>query len=80
MPFDANKLYCSEVLAILLQNSEGICIALCLFFLPQKSMSRSICDFIHKVSLSYDMKACQMALYDKVKVQSLFKERHQKQQ
>lgn len=23
MPFDANKLYCSEVLAILLQNNDG---------------------------------------------------------
>lgn len=25
MPFDANKLYCSEVLAILLQNNDGEC-------------------------------------------------------
>ena len=23
MPFDANKLYCSEILAILIQNSDG---------------------------------------------------------
>lgn len=23
MPFDANKLYCSEILAILLQNNDG---------------------------------------------------------
>jgi hypothetical protein len=25
MPFDANKLYCSEVLAILLQDNDGEC-------------------------------------------------------
>lgn len=33
MPFDANKLYCSEILAILLQNNDGmitknVCVAL----------------------------------------------------
>lgn len=30
MPFDANKLYCSEVLAILLQNNDG---ETCLWYL-----------------------------------------------
>lgn len=27
MPFDANKLYCSEILAILLQNNDSKCAA-----------------------------------------------------
>lgn len=26
MPFDANKLYCSEILAILLQNNDSKCV------------------------------------------------------
>lgn len=27
MPFDANKLYCSEILAILLQNNDSKCVS-----------------------------------------------------
>lgn len=30
MPFDANKLYCSEILAILLQNNDSKCVSGCL--------------------------------------------------
>ena len=34
MPFDANKLYCSEILAILLQNNDSKCVSVNGFWLP----------------------------------------------
>lgn len=34
MPFDANKLYCSEILAILLQNNDSKCVSLNGLWIP----------------------------------------------
>lgn len=45
MPFDANKLYCSEILAILLQNNDSkcVCVSVCvkMFFHPPPSPATS---------------------------------------
>ncbi len=39
MPFDANKLYCSEILAILLQNNDSKCVSLNGFMVSIKPFS-----------------------------------------
>uniref|UniRef100_A0A3Q3FRH2 Beta-catenin-like protein 1 n=1 Tax=Labrus bergylta TaxID=56723 RepID=A0A3Q3FRH2_9LABR len=40
MPFDANKLYCSEILAILLQNNDSKCVSLNGLALPRSLSSQ----------------------------------------
>lgn len=42
MPFDANKLYCSEILAILLQNNDSKCVSVNGFWLPNDANLSSL--------------------------------------